>query len=1295
MPDTNPLDTLDTNASEIRLDRFEAAWKAWRPGQPVPSWRGYLPAEGQPCSPDLVFSLVQRDIEYRVKAGLPALLAERYFEHPRLQQTDARLEAEQHVELIRREYRQRWESGQRAQRADYASAFPQHAAALSDLKPLSRCRQCGKAFPVDETWPAVDCPDCAGGPSVTGDSPPYVASATETVAAPTELDLRAYQLVEQLGRGGMGEVYRCNDPALGRDLAIKVLKAALRHDSEIERRFLREACITGSLQHPGIVPIYNLGRLADGRLHYTMRLVRGQTFADILKEEAGNPERLPSLLGIFEKICQAVAYAHSKRVIHRDLKPANVMVGRFGEVQVMDWGLAKLLTSDEDTEPRESSDEVGTVIRTESADMPSDLSRLGKVMGTPSYMSPEQAQGDWDVVDERTDVFALGAILCQILTGAPAYQGHDGGELLRRARRADLAEAMGRLDQCAADAALIELCRACLAPAREDRPRDADAVAKRVADYQTEVQERLRQAEWERVAAETRARVEQERTREALARVKAERRVRRQMLALATVVIVFVAGIGGGFWWKQWKQSRDDETVNTALAQVELLEQQAQADPLQTDKYRQVLDAARAVATLAEGASEGPRQRAETLLARLQQEEEAAQKDRELLSALLDVYYPREGPKYTSDAKGLLIAVAEPTADEQFAGAFRRWGLELDGKPVSEAAALLKTRPAVVVTAVIAALDEWASERRRQHKPNVSWRHLTNLAERLDDNPGSQRRELREILARDQLPLERALSVLSAALRPVPVPVDVPLGRDQFRLRQLAEQMDPATEPTLGLLTLARALDVAGEKSRGEHLLRAAIVARPKEVVLHYTLGQMLATQEPPRWAEAVECYGAARALRPDLGASLAKALRGSGRYDEALDLLARLVKEVPKNPDLHFQQGLALRDKGRLDEAMEAYRQAIVLNPKDAKAHNNLGNAWYHKGQLDEAMGEYRQAIVLNPEDAEIHDNLGVALADNGQLDEAMDEWRLAFTLDTKDARAHCNLAGALHFKGLQDEAMIESRRAIALNPKHALAYCTLGHALLAKGRSDEAIIEFRQAIAVDPKLPWAHFAMGQALLLQGHFAAARAFAQRALESPPPTAPLRRSAMNMLQQCDRLLALDKKLPAILQGDVPPDNSADAIALAGMCQEYKRRHVAAIRFYADAFAADAKLAGDLYQHHRYNAACSAALAAAGQGEDAHLLPDKVVTMFRRWALGWLRDDLTAYGKLAERNNPQTNHLIRRDLSRWRVNPDLASVRDPQALDRLPDNERAAWQALWGDVDDLARRVAITDTAKKK
>ena len=155
-----------------------------------------------------------------------------------------------------------------------------------------------------------------------------------------------YQLLGEIARGGMGSVLRGRDPDLGRDLALKVLLDQHRDQSDLVNRFLEEAQICGQLQHPGVVPVYDLGTLADHRPFFAMKLVKGQTLAALLAARSSPADDLPRFLSIFEAICQTMAYAHARGVIHRDLKPSNVMVGSFGEVQVMDWGLAKVLPKD-------------------------------------------------------------------------------------------------------------------------------------------------------------------------------------------------------------------------------------------------------------------------------------------------------------------------------------------------------------------------------------------------------------------------------------------------------------------------------------------------------------------------------------------------------------------------------------------------------------------------------------------------------------------------------------------------------------------------------------------------------------------------------------------------------------------------------------------------------------------------------------------------------------------------------------------------------------------------------------
>jgi tetratricopeptide (TPR) repeat protein/tRNA A-37 threonylcarbamoyl transferase component Bud32 len=344
-------------------------------------------------------------------------------------------------------------------------------------------------------------------------------------------------LYEEIGRGGIGRVLRGRDPELRRDLAIKVLRDEYRDVAVVRRRFVEEAQIGGQLQHPGLVPIYELGRFADQRPYFTMKLVKGRTLADLLSDRPEPRHDLSRFVGIFEQVCHTVAYAHNKRVIHRDLKPANIMVGLFGEVQVMDWGLAKVLGSC-DGDPEAAS----TVIRTLRSDSTAEEDGRTGLVGTPAFMAPEQARGEVDIVDARADVFGLGAILCVILTSLPPYTGADREEVLRQAVAGDLTLAFGRLEGCATDRELVALCRRCLAPRPEGRPVDAAEVAKAVAALRAAADERARRAELERVKAEGEA-------REAEARAAEQRRRRRVLLAASGIItLVLLAGLSASLW---------------------------------------------------------------------------------------------------------------------------------------------------------------------------------------------------------------------------------------------------------------------------------------------------------------------------------------------------------------------------------------------------------------------------------------------------------------------------------------------------------------------------------------------------------------------------------------------------------------------------------------------------------------------------------------------------------------------------------------------------------------------------
>jgi WD40 repeat protein/serine/threonine protein kinase len=383
-----------------------------------------------------------------------------------------------------------------------------------------------------------------------------------------------YRIDGEIARGGMGAVLQARDPDLGREVAIKVLRDDLRGNADLVRRFIEEAQIGGQLQHPGIVPVYELGTFPDLRPYFAMKLVKGRTLAALLDARGKPSDDHARFLGVFEQVAQTVAYAHARGVIHRDLKPSNVMVGAFGEVQVMDWGLAKVLTEGgvaDDERSQATRNEVG-VVRTVRSGSAVDASQAGSVLGTPAYMAPEQASGDVEMVDERADVFGLGSILCEVLTGRPAYTGKSGHEVLGKAARGETADALARLASSRADPDLRALATDCLAVEPVDRPRDAGVVASRLTAHLGKVQEKLRSSELARADAQARAEESQHTAVAAQARAKAERSARRLTLALA--VSVFAVASIATFAANQYRLiARQEERLRSEaveLANVEV-----------------------------------------------------------------------------------------------------------------------------------------------------------------------------------------------------------------------------------------------------------------------------------------------------------------------------------------------------------------------------------------------------------------------------------------------------------------------------------------------------------------------------------------------------------------------------------------------------------------------------------------------------------------------------------------------------------------------------------------------------
>jgi eukaryotic-like serine/threonine-protein kinase len=1216
-----------------------------------------------------------------------------------------------------------------------------------------------------------------------------------------------YRLLGEIARGGMGVVFKGYDDDLGRSLAIKVLLDRHRGNADVLRRFVEEAQIGGQLQHPGIVPVHDLGVFPDRRPYFAMKLVQGRTLAALLAERSDPTHDLPRFLGIFEQVCQTVAYAHSRRVIHRDLKPSNVMVGSFGEVQVMDWGLAKVLPEGGVADERKRLDgaEDVTQVRTLRTEVSGSESQAGSVLGTPAYMAPEQARGEIDRIDERSDVFGLGAILCEILTGRPPYAGLSRGEVQAQAARADLTDALAQLDSCGAGEELTQLARDCMAARPSDRPRDAGAVARRITAYTTGAQERLRAVELAKAKAQARA--------------TEERKRRKLAVGLASALVGLVVTLGGGSaWWAYDRQARAAR-VDTNLRGAEVLLSEAEREGDDLSKWSAAREAANQLGSLvAEARDKATRERVASLIKAVDRGLAEASADRRLLDELVAIW-------------GDFFAETPEQSGSRYADAFRDRGIDPDVMSAADAGRAIAGRPPRVAVAMTSALDSWTTKRRmrgdrigaervdaaaRQADPDP-WRNRLRSAEAEPDL--TVRKEALIRLARETTDKTPAVSVTllgglllatgeaaeaEAVLRPARdrepnnAWLNVHLARSLELLGRSEEAIRYFMAAQAGLPesanALAHALLARGEtdgairvyrdltrrrpdepihfgglwealKSQGRvqdanaalddfvASARRSLRRRPGSAGDHYFLGLGLrsqgddnaaiaefreATRLDPDHPHAHFDLGNALKARGELDAAITElrealrlkpnlaevhynlgtALNASGNVDEAIDELREAIRLKPDYAEAHCNLGLALGAKGGVDAAIAEYRQAIQLKPNLTEPHFNLGVALNARKEFDAAINEYRQAIQLNPDYAEAHDNLGTTLCSKGEIDAGIAEFREAIRLKPDHANTHNNLGFALYSQGKVDAAIDSYREAIRLKPDYAKAHNNFGSALRSKGEFGAAIAVHREAIRLKPDNATAHFNIGIALCSKGEFDAGIVAYREAIRLKPNFAEALynlgvalhttgdvdgaidawrqardRTASNpgRIRNLESLLAgaeqekrMAARLPAVLRGDDRPGDANEQLSFALMCHA-KELYAAAARLFADALSANPALADDRKAQHPYNAACVAALAGSGKGEDNPAPDEAARVKLRQQALDWLKAELASWTRMMDRD-ARSNVRVAEALQHWKTDADLAGVRDTEELAKLPEAEKASWRALWGDVDRLLTRA---------
>jgi serine/threonine-protein kinase len=1044
------------------------------------------------------------------------------------------------------------------------------------------------------------------------------------------------------------------------------------------------------------VQVYDVGE-ADGLPYFAMEYVEGGSLA---QELAGTPQPAPQAAALVATIAGAVQAAHQGGVVHRDLKPANVLLTADGAPKVSDFGLARRL-----------DDESG-------------LSRTGIALGTPSYMAPEQAAGKTAEVGPATDVYALGAVLYELLTGRPPFRAETAAETLRQVLSQEPAPPSRLNDKAPRD--LETICLKCLNKEPSRRYPSAVALAddlRRFLDGQPIVARPVSSME------------------------RAGRWIKRnpRETALAGFAVLLILAAGAGAWWsdrqtvaRRAEQKQQEERTRRGV--VGALDQARSMGALA--RWPQAQEALEQADLLV--GNEGPedlRQRVAVARRDLRMAEEL-DRIRQLKETILEISLDKDltMPAHVKASRDHANKAQAPLA---FVKAFRDHGLAILEDDLADLAQSI--RDSQVQQQLLAALDHWAVL-----EPDAAIQErLTAIARAVDPNPWRDR--VRNPAVWKNWP---ALGELAGAASLTDQPIHLLIALGMALPVDGVHQMSP---PVFAASLVAGAASPAGVSSLlavfalvpvamdGVEFLRRAQQEQPADFWANLALGNSLLNHRPD---EAIAFYRAALAVRPESVAvcnNLALALRTTGRSRQAIALLERALRSAPRDPLLHntlgtalqdvaqpvaaaehFRQALAempdtaaihynlgsaLQERGLIDDAIEQYRQAIRLDANDPWFHSKFAHAQLMKGRLDEAVDHFRQASRLLPRSAQIRVAFGVALQRKGRLDEAIDQYRLALRLDPQEPTAHYNLGDVLLDLGRTEEALACLRRAIQLDPRYAEPHYCLGNFFKANGRLNEAIDSFKQAVAIDPNFASAHYnlgnalkdmgrydeavahyqqtvridpthancqgALGQALVALGRFGEAQAASLRCLELLPQGDARRPLAQRQLQQCEELLVLERRLPDILHGKEKPADATEGFQFGEICR-IKKMPVAAARLFAGALQAAPALFADPRTGHRYNAACAAALAGCTNSEAEIAISEDERARWRKEARAWLRADLVAWSQMSDRD-PAIRALMQRTLTHWQADPDLAGLRDPQALDKMSPSEQEECRTLWNEV----------------
>ena len=784
--------------------------------------------------------------------------------------------------------------------------------------------------------------------------------------------------MQEIGRGGMGVILRGHDKDLSRDIAYKVLHAELASSKEAHQRFEQEAKICGRLEHPGIVPVHSFGKLPDGRPFFSMKLVEGRTLKEILKHdrESVSDQRL---LDIFVQTCRAVGYAHACNVIHRDLKPENVMVGAFGEVQVMDWGLSKDVSTEE--EAIERSDVL----------LPHGFTRMGSVLGTPSYMSPEQSIGAVDAVDARTDVFSLGVMLCEILTGVtPADFLRNKSEF---PNEETIAKSLRFVEAHNCDNELLSILTSCLSWAPEKRPQNATELANAVEQFREGTQKRLREAELE--FAKEKARVNEY--------AKRRRILYASLVCLACMIVALFSIVNNR---NQDRRDRLARAIHALKDAESLFERASQTRTFDSPLWRQARRDAERASSLVDQTVDGPiLERTNSLIRQL--------------DLILTLGTIRQSESETNVE---LNRFSIPAAIPKYEQAFIDFGLRPYDEPASQAAARLKGFPKGAKFLFFIALSR-CSEVQSAAEEAKWWLQVEAC---LDDDPW-RKRVRQAIELNDHKELVQCVFSFNISQQPPILLLRISrrlfsdghpdLAEQILRRAQLAHPNDFWLNHDLATMLTEQTPPQLNDAIR---YYTAAVVLQ-KRAGTFLNLGATLIRAK--RFEEAEAALKEAVTIQPDYSHAycfLAQAQIELQKFDEAkknIDIAAELKKDIHH---WHFTAGMLHFHQGEYKEAMSFLREASRLHQPLVNRIVKYSDILFQRKKLSEAIAYLELANDIKPSHPHTLFHYALMHQRIGNIAEAERLYKEMIKIAPGHAEAFCNL-GHIYRRRSQYELALE----------------------------------------------------------------------------------------------------------------------------------------------------------------------------------------------------------------------------------------------------------------------------------